>query len=502
LLLSALIVLPILACGPPQDVTEEGRPTITIVSPVSGVTVTPGQQVLIQSSASDEDGIARVELLVNSVVVRVDPPAEGTPTTFAIAQPWTPQAAGDYVVHVIAYDTQDQASLPASVAVRVVEAAGQVTATATAAATAISPTDTPVPDVTQESGCTLNASFAADVTIPDQSEIQPGVSFVKTWRIRNSGTCDWSGAFQLVFVNGDRLGAPSAVSVPLTTAGSTADVSVTMSAPAEPGTYRSNWRVQSDEGVIFGSEVYVLIVVPSPATATPTLTTATPTPSVTPKPTSTGTPPAAPTGLSMSVSADGYVSFTWVDNASDEEGYYVLAAGEIEVTLGADSEAWGFQEGDYFCEQTVQVTVVAYKGDIRSALSNAVTYTGSTCPPQALTEVTRLTMGLSTYLDLDAGGLSDYDAAVDLEWQSSGGYYIAGVNGMQFANLGVGTGVPGYASCSAVEKNLGTLYTPDLQAGTRLCVETTEGNLAGLRVEEIKSDYNLVVSFVTWQETQ
>lgn len=46
-------------------------------------------------------------------------------------------------------------------------------------------TDTPTP-----SGCTLNASLVEDVTIPDGTKFGPGESFIKTWRIRNSGTCD------------------------------------------------------------------------------------------------------------------------------------------------------------------------------------------------------------------------------------------------------------------------------------------------------------------------
>jgi len=33
----------------------------------------------------------------------------------------------------------------------------------------------------------------------------------------------------------------------------------------------------------------------------------------------------------------------------------------------------------------------------------------------------------------------------------------------------------------------------------RLCIDTTEGNLAGLRVDEIRPDEELVISFVTWE---
>ncbi|MCK4450047.1 MAG: hypothetical protein KAX26_05605, partial [Anaerolineae bacterium] len=168
--LLALIVaaiVPMLACGLPS----KGKgPTVIIISPADGSTVVAGQQVLIQSSASDEKGIAHVELLVNSVVVRADPPVEGAPTTFAIAQPWVPETPGDVTIHVIAYNTADQASQPASITLHVAKGAAQVTPTP-------GPTQTPVPDVTEESGCTLNASYVADLTVPDNTVLQPGVAF-------------------------------------------------------------------------------------------------------------------------------------------------------------------------------------------------------------------------------------------------------------------------------------------------------------------------------------
>jgi methionine-rich copper-binding protein CopC len=493
LLLIALFAAPVLACGPPTS--KATGPTATIVSPANGSTVAVGQQVLIQSSAADEAGISRVELLINATPVRTDPPAEGTPTTFAIAQPWFPEAPGDVVVQVIAYNTQNQASLPASITLHVVESVAQATSAA-------APTQTPVPDVTEESGCTLNASYVTDVTIPDNTELQPGVSFVKTWRIRNSGTCDWEPGFHLVFVGGSQMGAGPSAAVPATASGSTADVSVPMTAPAAPGTYKSNWRVQSSEGQTFGSSVYALIVVPPPATDTP-VPTDTPTPTNTAEPTDTPepteTPPAAPTTLTMTTLPSGYVSFVWVDNADDEEGFRVLADGATHATLGVDEQGYGFHTGDYFCGETVDITVVAYKGSLTSDPSNAVQYTGPPCPPPVVVQASGVTMAIPSYLDLDTGALGDYDADVDLLWQSSGGYRIIGMNGMRFTTMGIGPNLPSFHSCSTSAKAEVAIYIPTLQAGTRLCFETTDGNLAGFRVDEIQPDHDLVISYVTWE---
>jgi hypothetical protein len=35
--------------------------------------------------------------------------------------------------------------------------------------------------------------------------------------------------------------------------------------------------------------------------------------------------------------------------------------------------------------------------------------------------------------------------------------------------------------------------------GTLLCYNTTGGNLAGIRVDEIQADEDIVLSFVTWE---
>jgi hypothetical protein len=140
------------------------------------------------------------------------------------------------------------------------------------AAPTTAPTATPAPDVSGPGGCTLNAAYVADVTIPDDTEVAPGATFTKIWRVRNSGTCTWEPETQLAFVSGDPLGGPATVKVQSVAPGSNTDVSVDLVAPNTPGTYRSTWQLQGPDGTRFGSQVYVQVVVPSPATATPTPT--------------------------------------------------------------------------------------------------------------------------------------------------------------------------------------------------------------------------------------
>jgi len=157
-----------------------------------------------------------------------------------------------------------------------------------------SPTQTPVPDVAGPGGCTLNATYVADITIADNAEFQPGASFTKVWRIRNSGTCTWEEGTQLVVISGHQMSDVASVNVPPIVPEASTDVSVDMKAPSTPGTYRSTWQMQDVHGVRFGSQIYAQIIVPSPATDTPTPTT---TPTTTPTATPTEAPDEDPPDL-------------------------------------------------------------------------------------------------------------------------------------------------------------------------------------------------------------
>ncbi|MBN1179341.1 MAG: hypothetical protein JXD18_09025 [Anaerolineae bacterium] len=140
------------------------------------------------------------------------------------------------------------------------------------------PTNTAVPDVPGPEDCTLNAAFVADVTVPDDTQMAPGEAFVKTWRLRNTGTCAWEAGTRLAFISGDQMGGPDSRPAGVVAPDETIDIDVNLSAPQTPGTYRGDWRLEAPDGTRFGSSVYVRIVVPAPATSTPTPTpTATPT---------------------------------------------------------------------------------------------------------------------------------------------------------------------------------------------------------------------------------
>jgi hypothetical protein len=117
--------------------------------------------------------------------------------------------------------------------------------------------DTPAPPTSE---CTPDASFEADVTIPDGTQIEAGQSFVKTWRMRNTGTCDWDADYRLVFVDGEQMGGPDSAAVPDTQVGESAEISVALVAPQEQGKHHGYWRMCVGGVDCFGDRIYVEIV--------------------------------------------------------------------------------------------------------------------------------------------------------------------------------------------------------------------------------------------------
>jgi uncharacterized repeat protein (TIGR01451 family) len=120
------------------------------------------------------------------------------------------------------------------------------------------------------------AEFIADVNVPPGTVMSPGAQFTKTWRLKNVSTCTWTLSYRLAFFGGDQMGAPSSIQVPVNVApGQMIDLSLNLTAPSSPGSYRGYWIFQNSTGFPFGvgpqgdQPVYVDIVVAS-GTVTPT----------------------------------------------------------------------------------------------------------------------------------------------------------------------------------------------------------------------------------------
>lgn len=126
--------------------------------------------------------------------------------------------------------------------------------------------------------CTNKAVLIEDVTIPDETRLEGGKTFTKTWRFKNTGTCHWS-SYIIQFLTGDRMGAPDSAPIPDTLAGSTVDVSLDLTAPTASGIYSAYFTLKTAQGesIPIGTEktFWVKIIVGAPA-ARPAATTAAP----------------------------------------------------------------------------------------------------------------------------------------------------------------------------------------------------------------------------------
>lgn len=228
----------------------------------------------------------------------------------------------------------------------------------------------------QDVPCNLaSAGIPLDVTIPDNTRLEPNEPFSKIWRLINAGSCTWSSDYTLVWFSGDDFGAmlvqPVVKVIP---PGESVEFAVDMIAPDVPGLYVGYWMVMSDSGELFGigpngnSPFWVRVQVIAVETPSPTITT-------TPKPTSV----VFSTGqvnLSVDQAIDlDHGELDLLDQADgvleeNEEGQLQWSAlnegrfaifglskpGELECTLTTLSEqpisVSGLEAGIYLCYRT------------------------------------------------------------------------------------------------------------------------------------------------------
>jgi len=122
----------------------------------------------------------------------------------------------------------------------------------------------PTSILSQQDSCD-NAAYVADVNFPDGSEVFPGGPFTKTWRVKNTGPCTWDKSYRLAFGWGGvgtnwNTVAPVALIVSVLP-GQTYEVSVTLTAPTQPGNYDAAFRLQNSKGFFFGDTLTVVVKV-------------------------------------------------------------------------------------------------------------------------------------------------------------------------------------------------------------------------------------------------
>lgn len=157
-------------------------------------------------------------------------------------------------------------------AVQTVVAAVTQTAAAMPTETPIPPTETLVPTETlsptpeNTATATINicnsSVFVSDVSVPDGTQITGGQKFVKTWKVRNTGSCGWTTAYTLRYGYGDRLSGRDTYLRTAVLPGEEAEISIELTAPLTPGTYRGYWVLFDNNAFSFGQYLSVIITVP------------------------------------------------------------------------------------------------------------------------------------------------------------------------------------------------------------------------------------------------
>jgi hypothetical protein len=100
-----------------------------------------------------------------------------------------------------------------------------------------------------------------DVNIPDGTQMTPGQDFVKTWKIKNAGTCAWGDGYGLIYSYGEKMsGEPQPLGT-VVEVGQEIEVSVNFKATDKVGEYTSAWQMANAKGVPFGKPIFVKILV-------------------------------------------------------------------------------------------------------------------------------------------------------------------------------------------------------------------------------------------------
>jgi hypothetical protein len=121
------------------------------------------------------------------------------------------------------------------------------------------------PTTSQGDACN-NSQFISDVTIPDGTVLDPGKNFVKTWEVKNTGSCTWDDGYALVYIGGsnpnlDPYNLEFKTKDTFVAGGATTNLSLTLTTPCTPGEYQGSWRMRNDQGAYFGTYLTVIVKV-------------------------------------------------------------------------------------------------------------------------------------------------------------------------------------------------------------------------------------------------
>ena len=114
---------------------------------------------------------------------------------------------------------------------------------------------------TKAPACNNIMGYINDVNYIDGTVVGAGTKFVKEWEVINYSDCNWDEKYHLFFISGNQMGAPDFIEIPHIPIGAKGKISVELTAPTEPGEYRSEWKLFGADNLFFGESLTVNIVV-------------------------------------------------------------------------------------------------------------------------------------------------------------------------------------------------------------------------------------------------
>jgi hypothetical protein len=106
-----------------------------------------------------------------------------------------------------------------------------------------------------------DAAFVSE-TLEDGTVVPPAQSLVKTWQVKNTGSCTWGSGTKLIFTRGDReLSAEEEFPVSLAAPGETVEISALLLTPNNPpvpeGKVTAYYQLADADRVVFGPRLWV-----------------------------------------------------------------------------------------------------------------------------------------------------------------------------------------------------------------------------------------------------
>jgi hypothetical protein len=134
-----------------------------------------------------------------------------------------------------------------------------------------SETSTPVPPAATETATPSpsptaplcdNSAFISDASVTDHTQMAAGQPFIKSWKVKNTGTCAWGIGYQIRWSHGEKMGGQSTALTAAVQPGAEVEISINLKAPDKTGSYGGYWRLFNNNGYAFGEVFSVIISVP------------------------------------------------------------------------------------------------------------------------------------------------------------------------------------------------------------------------------------------------